>query len=450
LLDEITDAIDRAHDGRPGTGYVPPWPGWLTVALLRQRQRQGWHRYIVNTRLREEEASGDAGPVPGLAGWSYRFHGTGCCLTGPDGETIDVDRLDAEARIIDPYFFAWRLDSVRSRAFPEGRLWRWMPDVGFVVAALSDLRACGVIEPAGGGHHFRLAEALEARVRDVAACDFAGREVQARWSAALGDGEDDATVARHRAWLVSKLEGPEARASLSAAAILLPRDELVGVFRRMVSRDDPALWGAVIQVVRRCGYPDFADEARAVLARLSPTEHLPFPAYEALAYLLEQGADSESLRDRFLEVASVERAHGFRGNPFLGDYAVLALRYFPSLAMALVRRALRSGTPHCVAVAAATLCAIGEAWCVRELTSALREKPGDSYLAEALRRAPSELAREQAERTYVPPEHDHGKAGFTLEEVVHNSIAGLFDDPLARAMRYADDLRARYPGGWEG
>jgi hypothetical protein len=101
-------------------------------------------------------------------------------------------------------------------------------------------------------------------------------------------------------------------------------------------------------------------------------------------------------------------------------------------------------------VAAAALCAIGDAWCVRELTSALREKPRDSYLAEALRRMPSELARAQGERTYVPPEHHHGKAGFTFEEVMHNSVGGLFEDPLARAMRYAEELRERYPSGWEG
>jgi hypothetical protein len=103
-----------------------------------------------------------------------------------------------------------------------------------------------------------------------------------------------------------------------------------------------------------------------------------------------------------------------------------------------------------VAETAAMLCAIGEAWCVRELTSALHDTPGDCHVAEALRRIPSEPARKQAARGYVPPKHDDTKPGFSLEEVVHNSIGGLFDVPLRRAQPIATELRARYPGSWEG
>jgi hypothetical protein len=191
------------------------------------------------------------------------------------------------------------------------------------------------------------------------------------------------------------------------------------------------------------------EEARAVLARLSPSEDLLFLAHQALAYLLEQGADPESLRQRFVAFASVERARGFNGNPFLGDYAVVALRFFPSLAMPLVRRALRSATPICVQDIAVMLCAIGEAWCVRELTSALHEKPGDSYVAEALRRMPSQPARRQAERTYVPPQRDDGP-GFSFEEFVHDSVGTWFDEPLSQAQPIAAELRMRYRGSWEG
>jgi hypothetical protein len=194
----------------------------------------------------------------------------------------------------------------------------------------------------------------------------------------------------------------------------------------------------------------FVDEAPAVLARLSPSGDPPFPGYQAIAYLLEQGVEPKSLSERFIAFASVECARGFKGNPFLGQYAVLALRFFPSLAMALVRRALRSDTPICVHETAAMLCAIGEAWCVRELTSVMREKPGNSYVAEALRRMPSQPARKQAERTYIPPEHDVSRAGFSFEEVIHNSIGALFDEPLAQAQPIAAALRARYRGSWEG
>lgn len=109
MLAELTNAIDGALDARAEKADVPPWLGWLAVALLRQRERQAWHRYIVETRLREGGGVGESGVVPGLPRWTYKFHGIGCCLTGPDGECLDVDRLDTEARIIDPYFFAWRV-----------------------------------------------------------------------------------------------------------------------------------------------------------------------------------------------------------------------------------------------------------------------------------------------------------------------------------------------------
>jgi hypothetical protein len=450
MLEDLTDAIDAALDGRSEAGNVPPWLGWLAIALLRQRERQAWHRYIVKTRLPEVRRAEDSGDVPGLPGWSYRFHGIGCCLTGPDGECIDVDVRDAEARIIDPYFFAWRVRSVCARALPEVRLWRWMLDQELLVAALSDLRGWGAIEYPDGDHHFRLAEPLEGRVRGVAGCDFQDPVTQARWSAVLGDSEELALVAKHRAWVLSKLEDPKGRSILAAAAEILGREDLLDACRRLVARQDPLTSGSAIEILRRRDYSGFTEEARAVLALLSPSEDLPYPAYQALAYLLEYGADPDSVRKRFVEFASVERARGFKGNPFLGEYAVLALRFFPSLAMALVRRALRSTTPICVEETAAMLCAIGEPWCVRELTSALRERPGDSYVAEALRRMPSQPARKQAERTYVPPEHDHTRLGFTFEEVLHNSVGALFDEPLRQAQRLAPELRARYPGTWQG
>lgn len=153
---------------------------------------------------------------------------------------------------------------------------------------------------------------------------------------------------------------------------------------------------------------------------------------------------------RFRTFAAVEKAAGFSGNPFLANYAVLALRFLPALAMDLVRRALRSNTPICVHEMAALLAAIGQPWCVRELVSALEEAPRSSSIAEALRRSSSELARSQAVKLYVPPTHDPSALGYTWEEVEHNSVGEMLDHRLRAARPIAEQLREQYPATWEG
>lgn len=188
---------------------------------------------------------------------------------------------------------------------------------------------------------------------------------------------------------------------------------------------------------------DFADTE--VVSRWHP----PYPAYQSLAYLLERDRADPYVRARFNELAAVEKATGFGGNPFLGDYAILALRHLPDLAMPLVRRALRSTTGAAVSDIAAMLAAVDRPWCHRELSEALRERPGDTYLAEALRRSHAPVARAAA-TGYIPPEHDPTRVGFSHEEVVHNSIANLFPDLSDIEQTIARELRTRLPPDWPG
>ena len=185
FLTGITRAIDGALVGHDGEGVASPWHGWLTLVLMRQRSRQAWHRQVVQS-LRDVDADADddedpdEGAVPGMPGWRFAFHGMGCCLAGPDGEVIDVDHHDEAAAIIDPWFFAWRIASIRTRDLPERRLWRWLPGASVLVVALADLRAMGVLEYPQGDHMFRLCDALEGRVAALAAVDFADPAVTER------------------------------------------------------------------------------------------------------------------------------------------------------------------------------------------------------------------------------------------------------------------------------
>jgi hypothetical protein len=187
-----------------------------------------------------------------------------------------------------------------------------------------------------------------------------------------------------------------------------------------------------------------------VLERLSPTDDPPYPAYQALAYLLERGVDHAKVVRPFRKFSGVEKAAGFRGNPFLAQYAELALRFLPELAMNLVRRALRSDTAACVGEMASLLAAIDQPWCLRELASALEETPGGSVIAEALRRSSSELATRRAAKLYVPPTRNPSRRGYTWEEVRHHGAASMLDARLEAARPLAEELRTRYPPTWDG
>ncbi len=450
LCAALIHAIDGALAGEDARSASSPWLGWLTVVLMRQQARQAWHRRVVQSLSVDsvdddgDEDEAGAGDVPGLPGWRFDFHGSGCCLVGPDGEVVDVDHHDEAAAIIDPWFFATRVASIRTRDLPERRLWRWLPGGSAVVSALADLRAAGVIAYPQGEHVFRLSEPFAARVAAVAAVEFADEAAAERWQRALGDHEAPAVVAAQHRWFIERATGPRAYDVLPAAAELLTPDELLGVVERVLAGPKDAAVGQAVEVLRAHGDARSAPLVRRLLDRIT-TADPPYPAYQALAYLLERGVGDPQVRARFIELSAVEQATGFHGNPFLGEHAILALRHLPDLALPLVRRALRSTTGAAVSDIAAMLAAVDQPWCHRELSAALAERPGQTYLAEALRRSHG-----PAPDAYVPPEHDPTRVGFSHAEVVHASIAALFPGLSATERAVAIELRAAYPCDWEG
>jgi hypothetical protein len=452
MLARLVAAIDAGLGQVPADRPSSPWLGWLVVALLGQRVRQRWHRNVV-AGLPEDSGYDADREVPGLPGWKYQFHGIGCCLTGPDGEVVDVDRRDDDAALIDAWFFATRVQSLRKGGTVEERLWRWLPSQGLIVAACAELCSAGVLVPFETDRLFRLSASLEERASQVAAEDFGDGATAARWSTALGQMETPLLAVAHREWLLGLIaEGARAYDALEGAAELLSDEDLADACVRVVAgRIDPAT-GKAIEVLRVRRDPRACTTVRALLDRLSPTEDLPAPAYQALAYLLEHSADREDLEPMFRRFAAVERAAGFNGNPFMGSYAELALRFLPTLAMDLVRRALRSNTPLCVSEVAALLASIDQPWCHRELASALAAPPGPAraYLVEALRRSTGDLASARALQADLSPRETPGQIGFTYEQVLHRNVSARFEPELAEARARAEELRTRYPPDWTG
>ncbi|MBK6697058.1 MAG: hypothetical protein IPG50_33460 [Myxococcales bacterium] len=442
-------AGDAAPRERPA-----PWLMWLIVTLQRQRVRQAWHHETVR-QLRldlsasEDDEYEDTGDVPALPGWTYEFHGSGCCLTAPDGEILDVDANDPDGAVIDPWFFATRAQSLSKREGPEKRVFEFVATRELLVWSLADLKASGILEPPKG-HLFRLAAPIEALADRVAREDFGNEQVRARWGVALSDG-DDTCAAAHREWLATLARRREGGV-ITALEALLPADDARLLWLAILDGPVDPTCGLALARLRR--YPSSAVDGavRAFLDRVDPNKHLPYPAHEALAYLFERDIDRPHILARLATFAAVEHVTGFGGNPFIGSYAVLALTHAPSLAMGLVRRALRSPVPLAVGEVAALLAAIDQPWCIREFEAAIKDATpaGAITLTEALRSSHSELARRRGVELDVAPEHDPTSLGFTFEEVLHNSIGDLFAGPLEKARPLADTLRERFPPGWDG
>ena len=150
------------------TRFGPPHMTWLVAALLVQRERQRWH-HAVTRDIRVHDTDDDA--LPGHPGWRAERHGSGMCLSGPDGELLDVDFNDEDGAIIDVWFFARRVESLRTAPAwrAERRLWRWRPSQDVIVDGIEELVALGAV---GYTTEYKnmivLAPELEARARTMA------------------------------------------------------------------------------------------------------------------------------------------------------------------------------------------------------------------------------------------------------------------------------------------
>lgn len=140
----------------------------LTVlcAAFQHIDKQRWVASVVadilNTDLAELGRLGgfshpdnapQKGKVPGLNGWSYYFHGCGCCLTHDDGTEVDVDFPEGRYDIIDPYFFGNYLDSLSSPTILQSRLIEKEPLKNNWMAELPVLKEMGWIK---GQHGFEI------------------------------------------------------------------------------------------------------------------------------------------------------------------------------------------------------------------------------------------------------------------------------------------------------
>ncbi|WP_164018863.1 DUF6896 domain-containing protein [Pyxidicoccus trucidator] len=439
--------------------------GWLLLCLLRQVSRQRWVTQMVKERITGRGLDEDEGDVPGYAGWRYNFHGIGCCFEGP-GELIDVDFHDEEGASIDAYFFAHRIESLTAPELPEARLRALLPGASLLAAAIDDLSAVGLFGRPQRQNVFRLPAELETLAESAAALDLSNDEATARCLAHLRDFEAlvsrpggevfqakvEAVRQSRRNWLLAQAGSPwTAGDALAALESLSTDEEQVRACTRVIEHGpvSAATAEAVQRLDRMPGAAGSDAVLRLALERLSPTEHHPYSMHAAAHYLLKRGIERERVLEAMLAFARVNPVKGYGGNPFIGDFALLALEYAHEHARELVRLALRSTTPIARQLVTAVLFVLDRPWCHHELAAALQgmeREPGALALVVALSRSRSDLARAMAARwRREHPLHVSEGPGFTWDEVEEENAAAWLDEALTKARKWVEQAGARVP-----
>ncbi|MBP9205073.1 MAG: hypothetical protein KBG28_13980 [Kofleriaceae bacterium] len=455
-LTAVTAWLDQLLDDTqppPAPLPLPPWHGWLLLALGAYQARCQWRAEAFARIGPDDDDDGDddddddddlrTGDVPGAPGWRYEIDvEDGYALTGPDGEVLSTDwGVDAGA------FKSWTparwVDSVRPTRPTLARLWRWRPGPALIEDGFEVLSEVGLVIRTGpdAWRPWTLAPALVTRAGRLEAAMRAADVEPARlrrWRAALGDTDDADLAAAHHAWLQERARTAPRRGNLLDEVLAVtPAEVGLELLRALLSGPVDYGTGHAVELLRDARWPDCA-EVVALLRRLGP-EDPPFAGAQCLAYLFERGLEPPLARQRLLELAAVQQAPGFGGNPFHSDHALLALVHAPELAPALVEQALRSSVPLCVLEMAAALVIIDEPWATHALTRALADprQASHAYLAAALRRDGTDLGRRRADAdTNRMPARAPDAVGYSFDEVAAAGADGFLE-------RTIDELRPR-------
>ena len=415
LVDEIGGRLSRLRDASEVTREVrdswldeplplSPWDIWMLLCLIRHRDRQQFVAETVAYRLQGDHNALAAmgamghperpqqGIVPGLLDWEYYFHGRGCCLTHRvSGESIDVDFYDASADWIDDLFFIYYLRSLSAPEFVEARVLELHPSPETVVLAFDRLLDAGLLEMYPEHKvvrlafpHERLAElltSLEPRWKEIPT-------VQAVASAlgdwllleSLPDAPQEAVMANAAALrsersrlLVAEFRGGPRRSEALEALVDLGSPDRDTVLRAALEELPSGTVSTALEIAEKVPDNRWCPHVAALLHRTDPNGEIPAPHVwvKAAEILLQRGMRPD-LRKRLL----ANRSH------CLGEAAVLALEYFPDVALQVFRHALRSPIPCNRATAASVLAILDTEWSRAELAAVLAESQDQAATAE--------------------------------------------------------------------
>ncbi len=375
---------------------LSPWETWTLLFLVRHRARQQFVADTITRRLDVDIAAlatmgslghpdcSQQGVVPGMINWEYYFHGRGCCLTNRvSGEAIDVDFFDSTADWFDGFFLTDYLESLSSPDFVEERVVSLHASGRTLLCDLDGLLEAGLLEQHEGHGGMRLTfacgeldaqlDSIEKLWPDATVRNLAAHAVSdwllAEMSTAHPVGGFDLTMARSQrrqranrlvAMFQSNRRQPEALWALSD----LDAPALRGTLADALNGEVSGITSAALEIVDKRRDPRWCGPVRDLMFRTDVNGQLPSPFVwlQCAEILLRHGQQAGiSLGLRRIQSQS------------LGDAAILALKYVPSIAVELFAKALRSKIPCNRITAAAALAIIDTPWSRRELATLLSE-----------------------------------------------------------------------------
>ncbi|WP_437948596.1 hypothetical protein WME98_49780 [Sorangium sp. So ce296] len=442
-----------------------PWARWLLVALHRHIPRQRWVGRIVEqhlngdlARLATDGALGapvdrpQAGPVPGLEGWSYFFHGIGCCLTHDDGTAIDVDIDENGADAIDPWFYQRYLDSLPE---PEGIEAPLKGAGGTAAWWMADLRTLKALKLITGEHRVvltasgqTLAGALAPLLEELARSESPLRRA---WLAVLlGDfvrASDElaslavpasiqAAAQAQVSERISRLSGPYEpgdAADLRALARLGRQHAEKAVLAQLHRSPLDGVTSVALDIIEDWSDPRFVepllDVAERATGEVTPEPHVRATACRLALRSAVDVALSSSLRGRLVTLLATTAGHA------AGESAYMLALLDPGRGLQRLAEVLSSDIPLARQEAAAGLALLG--------TEDALEILGESSSREArllLRAVEGEAPEPHAEpreawrETWIEWRGERRRV-YTMEDILEASLPSWMASCLERLRR---------------
>jgi hypothetical protein len=410
LVNQITECARRLSRSEPANDRqsssqtaLTPWTLWLLMTLVRQVERQRWVSSIIVSELGVDMDAmsvagalahppvAQSGLIPEHTDWEYYFHGRGCCLSNRiTGESVDVDFYDGISDWIDDFFFVRFLESLKNPEPIEQRLIQLYPTIETVVLGIDQLFDEGLLQRHADSKVFKPLDVFQdvagdieiinaalgtESKRELVANIFSDRFLNSESHSAPIAGLPAAPrcISERRRYLESKFaESQTERLALMALCDLVP--DSTEYLRQAISKSPSGTTSAALDIVSRRSAEDWSEPVYDLMCRTDPSGDLPQPYTwtKCAEYLLSRGAHFDEVRSQFSKV----------GERSLGDAAILGLEFFPDLAVALFRRALRSNIPIDRITAAATLVILDQPWSHNLLLEILQETNGQEATAE--------------------------------------------------------------------
>ncbi|MEQ9379895.1 MAG: hypothetical protein RJP95_03475, partial [Pirellulales bacterium] len=430
---KIRDDHKDAESGLKGWQRQPlslkPWAIWTLFGLVRHCGQQQFVDHVVAT-LRtaaqtniptmgavEYQGIPPKGIVRGFQDWEYYFHGKGCCLTRRStGEPIEVN-FDSTDNWFDQFGYIIYLKSLHTPTFAEDQIIQLHPSFDTVRQSMRDLEEAGLLvqhpdNPGTMGLTFAPLELWQI-LYDIEA-DWHIESTKLKVASAVGDWfllnsmdlgslneqisrrMDECRDKRAEKMAAQFRSGFEPAESVQALADM-NSPMLMNVLKQALQEKTSGATAVSLDIITELGDARWCDDLLRLKDHTDPYGEAPrrYIWHQCVQFLLRHGRSS-----------GIKQELQSDPSPDVSRASILALEYFPDIAIELFRRALRSDAMHHRCIAAAALAIIDQPWSRAELTAVLQES-GDWVFTAECRAALSTVHSQECQQIVLDWEHSH-------------------------------------------